>query len=246
MTTFSDYIVYVDESGDHGLTSIDPGYPIFVLAFCIFHKQEYAEHVTPALQRFKFKHFGHDMVVLHEREIRKDKGVFRFLNTKAKKDEFLNDLSTLVQDAPFTLIASVIRKDALNHQYAHPGNPYHMAMAFGLERAFKFLQSKGQDDKITHVVFEKRGNREDNDLELEFRRVCDGANWFGRHLPFDIVFASKKINSGGLQFADLVARPVGLSILRPGQSNRAVDVLKGKLYCNDAGNSNGWGLKCFP
>ena len=186
MAAFSDYIIYVDESGDHGLVSIDPGYPVFVLAFCIFHKQEYTEHVIPSLQRFKFKHFGHDMVVLHEREIRKDKGMFRF------------------------------------------------------------LQSKEQDDKITYVVFEKRGNREDNDLELEFRRVCDRANWFGCHLPFDIVFASKKINSGGLQFADLVARPVGLSILRPGQRNRAFDVLKEKFYCDSNGNRNGWGLKCFP
>lgn len=39
---FSDYIVYVDESGDHSLTSIHAGYPIFVLALCIFHKEEYA------------------------------------------------------------------------------------------------------------------------------------------------------------------------------------------------------------
>jgi len=83
-------------------------------------------------------------------------------------------------------------------------------------------------------------------LELKLRRVCDGANWFGCHLPFDIVFASKKINSGGLQFADLVARPVGLSILRPEQQNRAFDVLKRKFYCDNNGNRNSWGLKCFP
>ena len=29
---FSDYVVYVDESGDHSLTSIDADYPVFVLA----------------------------------------------------------------------------------------------------------------------------------------------------------------------------------------------------------------------
>jgi hypothetical protein len=34
---YSQYIVYVDESGDHSLQSIDPQYPVFVLAFCIFH-----------------------------------------------------------------------------------------------------------------------------------------------------------------------------------------------------------------
>ncbi len=33
MLPTSDYLVFVDESGDHGLTSIEPSYPIFVLAF---------------------------------------------------------------------------------------------------------------------------------------------------------------------------------------------------------------------
>ncbi|ALP53302.1 hypothetical protein Tel_09110 [Candidatus Tenderia electrophaga] len=72
-SNFSDYIVYVDESGDHSLTSIDPEYPVFVLAFCIFHKRHYAEAIVPALSRFKFKHFGHDMQVLHEHDIRRQK-----------------------------------------------------------------------------------------------------------------------------------------------------------------------------
>lgn len=35
---FSDYIVYVDESGDHSLDSINSEYPLFVLSFCIFRK----------------------------------------------------------------------------------------------------------------------------------------------------------------------------------------------------------------
>ena len=33
--------VFVDESGDHGLARVDPGYPIFVLAFCLFAKSDY-------------------------------------------------------------------------------------------------------------------------------------------------------------------------------------------------------------
>ena len=36
---FSDYVVYVDESGDHGLKTMDKTYPLFVLAFCVFMKQ---------------------------------------------------------------------------------------------------------------------------------------------------------------------------------------------------------------
>ncbi|TNH07156.1 DUF3800 domain-containing protein, partial [Pasteurellaceae bacterium Phil11] len=51
---YSDFIVYVDESGDHSLQSIDRNYPVFVLAFCIFYKQHYLSHVVPKLQKLKF------------------------------------------------------------------------------------------------------------------------------------------------------------------------------------------------
>jgi hypothetical protein len=54
---FSHFVVYVDESGDHGMQNLDPHYPVFVLAFCVFHKRYYSEKVVPALHRFKFRHF---------------------------------------------------------------------------------------------------------------------------------------------------------------------------------------------
>ena len=60
------------------------------------------------------------------------------------------------------------------------------------------------------------------------------------------MFADKKANLPGLQLADLVARPVGMSILRPEQPNRAFEVLKDKFYRNGSGKVQGWGLKCFP
>ena len=60
---FSEYLVFVDESGDHGLVSIDPMYPVFVLAFCIVRKEDYVVAITPAMQKFKLKYFGHEEVV---------------------------------------------------------------------------------------------------------------------------------------------------------------------------------------
>lgn len=70
--TDGDFIVFVDESGDHGLANIDPASPVFVLVFCIIRKGDYANTIIPALTEFKFRHFGHDQVILHERDIRKD------------------------------------------------------------------------------------------------------------------------------------------------------------------------------
>ena len=54
----SNFVVYVDESGDHGMQKVDPHYPIFVLAFCIFYKKYYSEKVVPALEKFKFNNLG--------------------------------------------------------------------------------------------------------------------------------------------------------------------------------------------
>lgn len=62
-------------------------------------------------------------------------------------------------------------------------------------------------------------------------------------LPFDVIFSDKKVMSSGLQLADLVARPIGLNLLRPEQENRAFGVLKKKLYCNGGREKVGEGYE---
>lgn len=242
---FSDYIVFVDESGDHSLESIDPDYPIFVLSFCAIHKANYTDYLTPAVRRLKLSTFGHDMVILHEHDIRKKKGAFAKLGKEAREG-FLEQLTDIMREAQFTLFAVVIDKRRLKARYVTPGHPYHLAMEFGLERLNRFLTGQGQNGRLTYLICEARGAKEDKELELEFRRICDGANYGGERLPFDLVMADKKTNSEGLQIADLTARPVGLSVLRPEQPNRAMDVLEGKFYRNGFGDKKGFGLKCFP
>ncbi len=248
---YGKYIVYVDESGDHGMQSIDEQYPVFVLAFCVFHKRHYSEKVVPALEMFKFKHFGHDQIVLHENEIRKEKGAFRIFPTKAHKDRFMNDLTAIIAESNFILISCVIDKRRLKEQQSAPSNPYHIALRYCLETLFEFLQEKGEQKHLTHVVVEQRGKKEDDELELEFRRICDGLNTQEKSLPFEILFADKKAMSSGLQLADLVARPIGLHVLRQGQTNRAFDVLKQKFFCaggraNLGKDYQDVGLKIFP
>ena len=248
---FSDYIVYVDESGDHTLNGYNTTYPVFVLAFCIFHKKYYTETVIKNLEQLKFKHFGHDIIVMHERDILKGTGDFANYSTKAQKDSLLSDLTVLMQETNFIIVSCVVRKDLLIQRYSTPKNPYFIALEFGLERIYKFLVEKGQHDKKTFIIFEQRGLKEDKDLELEFRRVCDGNNFERVCLPFEIKMASKKVNSSGLQIADLVARPIGNHVLKPDQQNRAFDVLKTKFYSSNGragagAGYHGYGLKIFP
>lgn len=248
---FSKYIIYVDESGDHSLQSIDDNYPVFVLAFCVFHKRHYSEQVVSALEKFKFNYFGHDQIILHEHEIRKEKGAFTIFRNREQKFQFLDELTSIIRFSNFILISCVIDKRSLRKQADMESNPYHIALGFCLETLYEFLQEKEQHEKKTFVVVECRGKKEDDDLELEFRRICDGNNRLNQPLPFEVLFSDKKAMSSGLQLADLVARPIGLSMLRPEQENRAFEVLKRKFYCDggraEAGKDyEGLGLKIYP
>lgn len=250
ITPFSKYIVYVDESGDHGMQTIDDRFPVFVLAFCVFHKGHYSEKVVPALEKFKFKHFGHDQIVLHESEIRKEKGRFRIFPTRDHRNRFLDELTSIIEASKFILISCVIDKKQLREE-GKPPNPYHIALRFCLETLHQFLEEKGEQEKPTHIVVEQRGEKEDKDLELEFRRICAGQNRMEKPLPFEILFSDKKAMSSGLQLADLVARPIGLSVFRDEQGNRAFEVLTKKFFCgggraNVGADYQEWGLKIFP
>lgn len=243
---FSDFIVYADESGDHGLGKVDPGYPVFVLACCLFRTNAYINRLVPGLHGFKFRHFGHDGVVLHEHDIRKDEGAFAMLKDADKKELFLEELTETIKDAPFTVVAAVIRKDDLVKLHGDTHHPYHLSLRFCLDALHQLLLQEGQADRLTHVTFEARGQKEDQQLELEFRRICAGENATGRPLSFEIVIANKKVNAAGLQLADLLARPIGMSVLRPDQPNRAFEVIREKIAHDPAGKEEQWGLKCFP
>lgn len=224
------YIFYADESGDHSLKSIDPTYPIFALSLCAFHKSTYCSRVVPRFQRFKFRYFGHDAVVLHEHEIRKQLNDFRILTNSETRVNFLRELSECLAKSSFKIFSTVILKSQLTGDL-FPENPYSISLRICLLQAYSFLNARDEANHRTFFVFEKRGRKEDNELELEFRRVVSGENDLGQPLlGFEIHFSDKRTNSTGMQIADLTARPLGLSVLRRGQSNRAFELISRKIF----------------
>ncbi len=240
--SFSDYIVYIDESGDHSLTSITQQYPVFVLAFCVFEKRTYYETIVPAVQKLKFDFWGHDCIILHSHEIRKAHGNFRILQNAEIRLRFIERINALIGSVPCTLIASVIEKNRHVQRYAYPANPYEIALAFCMERLQRWLEEQRQENRPTHLIVERRGQAEDVALELEFRRIVQSRNY--RNL--ELVFMDKKHNSSGLQFADLVAHPIGRHVINPAQLNRAYDLIAPKFRQGPGGRIAGYGLKIFP
>lgn len=240
---FSDYLIFVDESGDHGLASFEPSYPMFVLAFVLVRKDHYVAEIVPAIQALKLEFFGHDQVVLHERDIRRQTPPFGFLRKDADlRQRFLERLNGVMAASKFEIIATTIHKDRLKQRYATPWSPYEIALLFCMEQLKERLDALGQTGRVQHIVFESRGRPEDADLELAFRRITANAGgWGAKRIDFtacdwEPILAAKRCNSSGLQLADLVARPLGLNALRPDQPNRAFEILRPKLKT----------LKAFP
>ena len=242
MSIFSDYIVYVDESGDHDLSQINSPYPIFCLSFCVFNISNYVRDVVPSFQKLKFKYFGDDTVIFHERDIRRSIESFAVMRRKRQRREaFLSELTQTVSSTSMNIIATVIDKTRLKSKYNNPHNPYEIALHLCMERLLSFLMSRGEFGKSISVVFEKRGANEDKDLEVVFRRICANENHWGykqfdfSDIDFHCKFVAKTANLTGLQIADLTARPIGMSILRPEQANRSFDSFSNKVD-----------VKCFP
>lgn len=223
---FSDYIIFADESGDHGLSSINPENPVFVLAFCIFKKIDYISIVKQAVAQFKFDCWGHDLVILHNHAIRKSTGEFCFLFNEERRRIFLHALNELIKSLPFSIASTVIDK---RHLYSHPAsnNPYVLALESCLEQACCFLKEKGQLPHLTHLLVESRGSPEDRDLERTFRMLS--LRPIPDRYPLEIRFVSKQVNSSGLQIADLVAHPIGRNAIKRDQPNKAFDIIKEKL-----------------
>jgi Protein of unknown function (DUF3800) len=251
MAAFADHILFFDESGSPELEHIDPHYPLFVLTCVLVAKADYLWQVVPAVQRLKFDFVGHDQLILHEIDIRKQDADFLFLRRDpALRKAFIERTGQLVKEAPVEVISAIIRKEALKKQYAKPFDPYEIAVQFCLEMASERLAELGQMGREVAAIFEKRGHKEDEAVELAFRRIVSGetrlnvgSNFRDRvsglsNFAWTPKFVSKKANSSGLQLADLMARPIGLSVLRPEQPNRAMDTIKPKLRERM--------LKCFP
>ena len=72
-------ILYLDESGDHSLSVIDPQYPVFVLGGVIVDAGYAATEMDAAIQRLKLDVFDRADITLHTSDIVRQRGPFGIL-----------------------------------------------------------------------------------------------------------------------------------------------------------------------
>jgi hypothetical protein len=240
------FVVYMDETGDHSLTKIDNNFPVFCLTLLAFDQANYIETAIPLATKLKFDYWGHENVILHSRDIRKAQGDFGFLTDVSKRLVFYERINRLMLETDYNIICSVIDKKKLIKRYTVPHNPYELSLKFALERLLLLIESTPQHR--LKVIAEARGKKEDDELRLSFLEITTHGTEYSssarfRQVTFELVFVSKKTNCLGTQMADLVGYPISRHVIKPGEDNKAFEMIKGKIY---SGSEQNHGLKIFP
>ena len=242
---YSDYIVYVDESGNTDLKNVDPKYPVFVLTFCVIKKTTYIRYIVPQFQDMKFLFFGHDNIDYHSYDIRQKRNSFAMLQNEKTKELFFDKLNEIISESSFVIISAVIKKE----KYVEGKRDiYHHALQFCLERLNSFLKQRNQHGRITHIICESRGKKEDRLLKGEFHQILNNEydyytkfRYDYKATPMEIEFSPK--GPTGLQIADLFGHPIGSHIINPQRENRAFDIIEQKIF---GPKNKKIGLKVFP
>ena len=84
--------LFIDESGDHGLSSIDPDFPVFVLCGIIISEENY-QLINNRIIELKSKFWNQQKVILHSRDIRKCEKEFQILFDLEIKKQFYEQLN---------------------------------------------------------------------------------------------------------------------------------------------------------
>ena len=139
-------------------------------------------------------------------------------------------LTTSIESSPFTVISTSINKSSFREMYKDPIDLYDFCLESCLEKVYRFLQEKEQNGRLTHLIIESRMPEENRSLGLAFHRILEKNRDLQHRYPLKLIFADKKVNSIGLQLADLIAYPIGRHVLNPEEKNLAFEIVERKFF----------------
>lgn len=197
----AEWLVFVDESGDHSLEAVDADFPVFALCAVAMRRHDYVKLIIPAVAQLKVDIWGHEGVVLHGSDIRRSEGPFARLMVPNVRTDFMRRLAGLVDSLPFRVHVAVIDKRGAMGR-PPPGGIYASALGGCLES----LAAQGVINcgSPWRMLAESRGGREDEALRQAYEAPGGGITGERPRLEF----APKHANVIGLQLADLCARPL--------------------------------------
>lgn len=243
---FMKYFFFLDETGNHGLSFVDPHFPYFLLCGCLFSEEE-KEKMENSMNAIKKKFFGNTDVIFHSRDIRKCEKEFQILFNPSLKKDFYEDINSMIETLDFTIIAAAIEKEQYIKKYGKTAdNPYSISLSFLLERLIFCLDEK--EAMGVNLFVESRGKKEDKELLEHFNKIKDIGTFYVSAIRmqskiFHCHFRVKQKNDNGIQIADLCAYPLVRGLIEPNREYPPLNILQEKIY---AKNGKAYGLKVFP
>ncbi len=237
-------ILYIDETGDHSLSKIDPSYPIFALIGVIADQEYHDGELSNSLDVFKERHFGTKDIVLHAQEMTHPQNsrnnlYLKFLDVDFRR-RFYQDFESFLKSIHISIVACVIMK---NEHFANYGlaakDPYLISFDNLINRLVFDLSGKQKGQ----IIAEGRNSILDNQLEIAYltARIEGTDKVQPSELRFklgrSIEFRSKSDNVAGLQIADMVASPIARHYL--GKPERVGHQISYDSVFSKVRNSNG-------
>jgi hypothetical protein len=229
------YHLYLDESGDHGLSFIDHKFPIFLLCGVLISDDEFTlfHH---GVQIIKKNFWNTSDIIFHSRDIRKCSKEFKCLLDLELKSKFHTELNSLIKKSIFTIIPSGIHKQHHIRQYGLiSSDPYELCLSNIIDNTVRIVNGIAGTPNQLKIIIEKRGKKEDNQLASHLNKImANGTHKISRSLiqKFEIEysFKSKKENNHGLQLADLIAYPIAKFALNNERENLAFKIIEEKIH----------------
>ncbi|HYM92581.1 MAG TPA: DUF3800 domain-containing protein [Chitinophagaceae bacterium] len=220
---------------------------VFFCCRLLVNEEDY-ETIRQSINILKHSIWENKEVIFHSRDIRKCEKEFQKLFDLDLKKKFYEELNKIIANSPYTIIASAIQKNRFIEQFGKlQDDVYEVALSFVIEQAVMALKKPGTATDLS-IVIEKRGRKEDKQLDDHFQRLLGKgtgkltAEEIAIHHP-TFTFKDKKENINGLQLADLVAYPIARYVIEPNRANPAFEVLEPKIYHTDGGLD---GLRIYP
>lgn len=239
-------IFFIDESGDHNLSTIDPQYPLFILGGIIAEYDYAFKEMEIEVQQFKLELFNNPKIILHTADISRNKNGFERVKEKEFRQLFFSKINHLMQNLDYKVVACVINKEEHLKQYSNKAlDPYLLSLDILVERfCFEVAKEKGI------IVAEKRNEILDKMLLFAWENIRARGTHFVkkesiRKAISEFSLKSKSENIAGLQLADLVLSPLGRFVLnKPVKDD--FKIIESKLRQNKKGEYWGSGLIILP
>ncbi len=243
-------ILFLDESGDHNLTAIDPQHPIFVLGGVIADKNYAFGEMTSALNKFKKKLFGTNEITLHTADFSRQRNGFENMKDSSFCETFYSTLNALISEMDITIVACAIKKDKHMQRYGMEAiDPYHLSLNILIER-FCFEIKSNTVHSQGQIIAEARDPTLDRQLDLAWLDVkVSGTKYVqavdvNKHIT-NLSLKNKQDRIAGLEIADAIVTPIARGILQR-KSKIDLEILKEKMRKSPTGQIKGYGLVTLP